>query len=161
MSARGRTGGRQCWDRSQPGRSSSTRRTDHALNTSSPFLRDSAALLPRTYNVKACMLSNVPAEERIYAAVDGATTHSMVPSLRLLGRRRSSGHDGCCRRGVRERLRRLPRRRQLRALHDDNGHGALHVAGRCRSWQRPRRRKRRCAGQRCSGVHRVWCDVLR
>ncbi|GIL65190.1 hypothetical protein Vafri_18968 [Volvox africanus] len=53
-------------------------RTDHKLNVANPLLGDLATSLPTDYNVKACMLSDVPPQERIYAAAPGALTHSMA-----------------------------------------------------------------------------------
>ncbi|GLI66706.1 hypothetical protein VaNZ11_010639 [Volvox africanus] len=52
-------------------------RTDHKLNVANPLLGDLASSLPRDYNVKACMLYDVPPWERIYATALGARTHSL------------------------------------------------------------------------------------
>ena len=70
-------------------------RTEHVLNTShhaSDATFDGVATtggggqhLPRSCNVKACMVCNVPAEERLYATSGGSKTHSAVPSMAGLG----------------------------------------------------------------------------
>ncbi|GLC54640.1 hypothetical protein PLESTB_000890500 [Pleodorina starrii] len=57
------------------------RRTDHKLNRANPLLADLAARLPSDYNVKACMLNDVPPLERIYASAPGAVSHSLVPFM--------------------------------------------------------------------------------
>lgn len=56
-------------------------RTDHQLNQANPLLGNLASHLSPHYNVKACMLSNVPPLERVYSTVPDATTHSMVPAM--------------------------------------------------------------------------------
>eukprot|EP00803_Ostreobium_quekettii_P000487 evm.model.scf_3152.1 EVM.evm.TU.scf_3152.1 scf_3152:7070-8269(-) len=61
------------------------RRTDHDLNVGRPLgwmpNRRTAERLPRRCNVKACMLSRVPVEEKVYAPAPCARTHSLVPSM--------------------------------------------------------------------------------
>ncbi|KXZ44427.1 hypothetical protein GPECTOR_67g267 [Gonium pectorale] len=57
------------------------RRTDHKLNSSCPLLGRLARELPTGYNVKACMLGDVPPPERVYATAAGAASYSLVPSM--------------------------------------------------------------------------------
>ena len=61
----------------------SRHRTDHVLHPDCPLLAGGglAARLPAHYNVKACMLGDVPRPQRVYATAPGARTHSLVPSM--------------------------------------------------------------------------------
>jgi hypothetical protein len=56
------------------------RRTTHQLNKGHGSTKhpSSGLLLPREYNVKACMLSNVPLEERLYCTSSESQIHSLV-----------------------------------------------------------------------------------
>ena len=56
------------------------RRTVHELNRSSVFAPPELALPPR-YNVKACMLSGVAPDERVYGAGSSSVTLSLVPMM--------------------------------------------------------------------------------
>jgi len=72
-------------------------RTEHALNASHHAYEAAfhgatnmeegggQQQLPRSCNVKACMVCNVPAEERLYATGGGSKTHSAVPFMAGLG----------------------------------------------------------------------------
>lgn len=63
------------------------RRTDHNINFSCTELPPSVfASLPSEINVKACMLSNVPTNEKLFAKAIGAQVYSLValPGLFLL-----------------------------------------------------------------------------
>lgn len=61
------------------------RRTSHDLNDSCFMFSSSvgglAQQLPEKYNVKACMLTDVPLEERVYFAGPDSVTHSLVPMM--------------------------------------------------------------------------------
>ena len=52
------------------------RRTQFELNSSS--ILATMAILPSTYNVKCCMLSDVAEEEKLYKPVKGAVAYSLV-----------------------------------------------------------------------------------
>jgi hypothetical protein len=62
-------------------KSSWYRRTTHVLNTNHWFSEEAHSLVPRM-NVKACMVTNVELEDRLYGAEDDAVTHSLVPGFR-------------------------------------------------------------------------------
>mmetsp|Transcript_3939 Transcript_3939/g.5448 ORF Transcript_3939/g.5448 Transcript_3939/m.5448 type:complete len:196 (-) Transcript_3939:190-777(-) len=55
------------------------RRTVHNLQPSCTYLTpDTLKTLPPTVNAKACMISNVPIEEKVYSPESGAVVHSFV-----------------------------------------------------------------------------------
>jgi len=59
------------------------RRTGHVLNdgpaSSLGLAPPLCAKLPRSYNVKACMVSDVDDNDRLYSPEEGAVSHSLVP----------------------------------------------------------------------------------
>jgi len=57
------------------------RRTEHCRNECPSIPRERWSTLPSSYNVKACMVSGVEADEMLYSPKEGATTHSLVPSF--------------------------------------------------------------------------------
>jgi len=68
------------------------RRTVHNLQSSCTYLTpDILNMLPLTVNAKACMITNVPVEERVYSPESGAVVHSFVHLPGFAGEQIDSG----------------------------------------------------------------------